>query len=318
MKIVSIGELLVDLTQTGTDKNGIPQYAANPGGAPANVAVAASLMGAEAAFIGKVGCDSFGMMLRDTLKSKNVDISGLLLDKSAPTTLAVVSLDSDGERSFSFYRKNTADIKLAANEVNYSLIDKCDILHFGSVSLTNEPSAGAVVSAVEYAKTNGKIVSYDPNYRPLLWEDETSAVTKMRDLLKSVDIIKASDDEALLLTGEKDIKSAAKKLLGEGIGIVLVTLGERGAYYLTEFCDGYCDGFTGETADTNGAGDTFFGTFLSLADDYESLRRNDGGALAEAVRFSCAAAGLSTRKNGAIPSMPTKEQTLLFMTHYGK
>lgn len=318
MNIVSIGELLVDLTQTGTDKNGIPQYAANPGGAPANVAVAASLMGAKTAFIGKVGCDSFGMMLSETLKSKNVDTSGLILDKSAPTTLAAVSLDSDGERSFSFYRKNTADIKLATDEVDYSLIDKCDILHFGSVSLTDEPSAGAVASAVEYAKTNGKIVSYDPNYRPLLWNDKTAAVAKMRELLKFVDIIKVSDDEAVLLTGEADIKAAAKKLLGEGIGIVLVTLGEKGAYFLTEFCEGYHDGFTGETADTNGAGDTFFGTFLSQVSDYQSLKENRGGVLDEAVRFSCAAAGLSTRKSGAIPSMPSKEETVEFIAHYGK
>lgn len=318
MKIVTIGELLVDLTQTGIDENGIPQYSANPGGAPANAAVAASLMGAEAAFIGKVGADSFGMMLADTLKSKNVDVCGLIQDKLNPTTLAVVSLDEKGERSFSFYRKDGADVMLTADEINTKLIDECDILHFGSVSLTDEPSASAVRFAVEYAKNAGRVISYDPNYRPLLWNDKSRAVAEMRSLLKFVDIIKVSDEETILLTGENDIESAAKSLHGEGTGIVLVTLGEKGAYYLTDNAQGYVPAFTGTVADTNGAGDTFLGTFLTYAEDYSALLKNENGLLTEAVTFACAAAGLSTRKSGAIPSMPTKTEVEEFISHYRK
>ncbi len=318
MRILTVGELLVDLTQTGTDKNGIPQYSANPGGAPANAAVAASLMGAETAFIGKVGDDSFGRMLADTLKSKNVDISGIIYDKFNPTTLAVVSVDPGGERNFSFYRGGSADVKLSPDEINTKFLDECDILHFGSVSLTDEPSASAVKYAVKYAKQAGKIISYDPNYRPLLWNDEARAMAEMRALLKFVDIIKASDEEALMLTGENDIESAARNLHKEGIGIVLVTLGEKGAYYLTDYAQGYVPAFTGKTADTNGAGDTFLGTFLTFAGNYDSLLKNENGILLKAVEFSCAAAGLSTGKSGAIPSMPSKEETESFIAHYRK
>lgn len=318
MKIVTIGELLVDLTQTGADINGIPQYSANPGGAPANVAVAASLMGAETAFIGKVGNDSFGKTLTDTLLSKNVDISGIVLDDVNPTTLAVVSLDTKGDRSFSFYRNGSADVMLAEKEVNTKIIDECGILHFGSVSLTDEPSASAIRFAVEYAKNAGKIISYDPNYRPLLWNDKKCAIAEMRSLLKFVDIIKVSDEEALLLTDEETAESAARKLHSEGISIALVTMGEKGAYYYTEYANGFVPAFTGKVADTNGAGDTFLGTFLTFADSFYSLVKNENGVLQKAVSFSCAAAGLSTRKSGAIPSMPARSDVEEFISHYHK
>ncbi len=318
MKIMTIGELLVDLTQTGINENGIPQYSANPGGAPANVAVAASLMGAESAFVGRVGDDAFGKMLAQTLSSKNIDISHLSFDDEHPTTLAIVSLDDKGDRSFSFYRKGGADTFLSKCNADASFIEKFDIIHFGSVSLTDEPSASAIKHTVETAKAMGKIVSYDPNYRPLLWSDEAVAVAKMCALLKNIDIIKVSDEEALLLTGEGDIKSAAKSLLDEGIGIILVTLGENGAYYLTKYAEGFCPAYTGKVADTNGAGDTFLGTFLTSVDDLDALIKNKDGSLQKAVSFACAAAGLSTRKSGAIPSMPTKNEVADFILHYGK
>lgn len=315
MKIMTIGELLVDLTQTGVNENGIPQYSANPGGAPANVAVAASLMGAETAFVGRVGDDAFGKMLAQTLSSKNIDISHLVFDEQHPTTLAIVSLDDRGERSFSFYRKDGADTKLTTNDADATFIEKFDIIHFGSVSLTDEPSASAIEHTVKSAKKLGKIVSYDPNYRPLLWSDEAVATAKMRALLKFIDIIKVSDEEALMLTGEGNIKSAAKSLLNEGIGIVLVTLGEKGAYYLTEYAEGSCPAFTGEVADTNGAGDTFLGTFLTCVENFDALKRNENGSLSSAVRFACGSAGLSTRKSGAIPSMPAKSEVEDFILH---
>ncbi len=318
MNIVTAGELLVDLTQTGADENEIPCYAANPGGAPANVAVAASLMGCKTAFIGKVGNDSFGKMLINVLKSKNVDISGICFDENHPTTMAVVSVDPRGERSFSFYRKDCADVSLECEEADLSLIDNCDIFHFGSVSLTDEPSKSTVKFLVEYAYSKNKIISYDPNYRPLLWNDKAASIAEMRSLLKFVDIIKVSDDEAFMLTGKSGVCEAAEVLLKEGIKIVLVTMGEKGAYYLSEYADGFVQAFTGKVADTNGAGDTFLGAFLSEITDFNSLCKNFGNSLENSVRFACGAAGLSTTKCGAIPSMPGREQTLNFIHNYGK
>ena len=317
MKIVTMGELLIDLTQIG-EGDGVPVYAANPGGAPANVAVAASLSGADAAFIGKVGNDAFGEQLINTLKSKNVDISGIIKDNERRTTLATVSLDEKGERSFAFYRSGCADINMSADELSYALIEKADIFHFGSVSLTDEPSASATRQAVIHAKNSGAIITYDPNYRPLLWPNEETAKAEMHDVLKYVDIIKASDEEAFMLTDTKDAESAAKALLKIGIKIVLVTLGDKGAYFASENACGSVDAFTGKVADTNGAGDTFFGNFLARADNLNSLCKNTDGALENAVRFACAAAGLSTGRSGAIPSMPTKAETEAFMNSYVK
>ncbi|MGN1478877.1 MAG: carbohydrate kinase [Acutalibacteraceae bacterium] len=315
MKIVSVGELLVDLTQMGVDERGVPIYAANPGGAPANLAVAASLSGADAAFIGKVGDDSLGNMLINTLKSKNVDISGVIKDKHRPTTLAAVSLDADGERSFSFYRSGCADASMSADELDYDLIKSADILHFGSVSLSCEPSAAATVAAVKAAKESGAIISYDPNYRPLLWNSESEAAAKMKEVLKFVDIVKVSEEELSILTDESDIRSGARKLLKSGARLAVVTLGADGAYYMSATSDGFSKGYKTETVDTNGAGDTFFGAFLSRIENFDTFLI-DGKKIADALSFACAAAAYSVGKSGAIPAMPDCEQTLRFMKTY--
>ncbi len=305
MKIVTIGELLVDLTQTG-EQGGIPQYAANPGGAPANVAVAASLMGCETSFIGKVGNDSFGYMLVDTLRNKNVDVSSVVMSDEFKTTLAVVSLDNRGERSFSFYRKNCADVNLKKEEINIDLIKSADVFHFGSVSLTDEPCFSAVEYAVKLAKKNRAVISYDPNFRPLLWSNKNKAVAKMRSLLKYVDIIKVSEDELEIITGEADLHRGADVLLNLGVSVVLVTLGENGAFYKTTKQSGRCGGTRDSVADTNGAGDTYLGAFLSKFTTLENFVNNTDNSLDEANSFACVAAGISVTKSGAIPSMPTK------------
>ena len=177
--ITTVGEILIDLTQTGISDNGIPIYTANPGGAPANVAVAASKLGAKTAFIGKVGNDSFGRFLCDTLKKYNVSTDGVITDKSANTTLAVVSVNENGERSFSFYRKNSADTLLSENEITDLQMSNTHILHFGSVSLTDEPSRTATISAVRRAKNLGATITYDPNYRESLWNSLDEAVERM-------------------------------------------------------------------------------------------------------------------------------------------
>ena len=308
MKIVSIGEILIDLTQKGFDENGVPVYAANPGGAPANVAVAASLMGADSAFIGKAGNDALGKMLKDTLTSKNVDVSGLKIEDKLNTTLALVSVDEKGDRSFSFYRDKTADVSLTKEDVPQELIRNADILHFGSVSLTDEPSASATAFAVESASKLGKVISYDPNFRPLLWKDKDVAISKMKSLLKFVDIIKVSEEELELLSGKSDLNDGADELIKRGISFVIVTLGENGAFYKTQNYSGSQKAFAGKVADTNGAGDTFFGTFLSQTEDFGELLKNKDKA-GEYIKFACAAAGLSVTRSGAIPAMPTYWRT---------
>lgn len=306
--ITTVGEILIDLTQTGISDNGIPIYTANPGGAPANVAVAASKLGAKTAFIGKVGNDSFGRFLCDTLKKYNVSTDGVITDKSANTTLAVVSVNENGERSFAFYRKNSADTLLSEYEIIDLHLSNTHILHFGSVSLTAEPSRTATISAVKRAKSFGAVISYDPNYRESLWSGLDEAVEQMKKPLDLVDILKVSDEELPLISEKTDVEDGAKYLCDKyNIKLVLVTLGAKGAYYRFKDCSGIVDGVSVTVADTNGAGDTFFGAFLSRMAHMGKYNPSDltEDEIKDMLAFSNNAAAITTSRSGAIPAMPT-------------
>ena len=304
--IVTIGEILIDLTYSGREK-GVPVYVANPGGAPANVAVAAARLGADSAFIGKVGNDYYGGFLRETLTENKVDVSGMLTDASAPTTLAVVSLTDSGERSFSFYRRNCADTLLSSGEISLDLLRDTRFLHFGSVSLTDDPARSATLFAAQKAKELGATVTYDPNYRANLWNSEEEAVERMKSVLGFVDILKISDEELPLLTGTDDPEAGTRQLFDEyGISLILLTLGPDGAYYRRGDETGRAEGFKVKVADTNGAGDTFFGAFLSRMAALGIYKPGELSSeqLFESVRTANLAASLTTSRHGAIPAMP--------------
>ena len=304
--LVTIGEILIDLTYSGRDK-GVPVYTANPGGAPANVAVAAARLGADAAFIGKVGRDYYGDFLRATLTENGVDISGMLVDNDAPTTLAVVSVSETGERSFSFYRRNCADTLLSSEEISTELLGNTRFLHFGSVSLSDDPARTATLFAAQKAKELGAVVTYDPNYRANLWNSEEEAVERMKSVLGFVDILKISDEELPLLTGTDDPVEGTRQLSDTyGISLILLTLGPDGAFYRRGEETGKAEGFKVKVADTNGAGDTFFGSFLSrmIALGIYRPEQLTSEQLYESVRTANLAASLTTSRHGAIPAMP--------------
>ena len=304
--VVTIGEILIDLTYSGRDK-GVPVYTANPGGAPANVAVAAARLGADAAFIGKVGRDYYGDFLRTTMTENGVDITGMLVDNNAPTTLAVVSLSETGERSFSFYRRNCADTLLCSEEISTELLGNTHFLHFCSVSLTDDPARTATLFAAQKAKELGTVVTYDPNYRANLWNSEEEAVERMKSVLGFVDILKISDEELPLLTGTDDPIEGTRQLSDTyGISLILLTLGPDGAFYRRGEETGKAEGFKVKVADTNGAGDTFFGSFLSRMAALGIYRPEQLSSeqLYESVRTANLAASLTTSRHGAIPAMP--------------
>ena len=243
MDILSIGEILIDLTQTGVNAKGVPLYAANPGGAPANLSVAASRLGARTAFIGKVGDDAFGRYLTDVLKKDGVDVSALAVDAMHPTSLAVVSVDANGERSFTFYRRSHADTMLMEEEIQDFLLRKAHMVHFGSVSLTAEPARGSVLSAIRRARSYGAVITYDPNYRARLWDDPREAIIVMRQPLPLVDILKVSEEELPLLSGSEDWEEGSRRLMEKGISLILVTLGEAGCFYRLGHLTGRVHGF---------------------------------------------------------------------------
>ena len=303
--ITAIGEVLIDLTQSGVNDQGIPRFDANPGGAPANLAVAAARLGARTAFIGRVGRDSFGGYLRRCLQENGVDVRSLSVDPKERTTLAVVALHERGERTFSFYRDPSADVNLRPEHIPQGLLDNTRILHFGSVSLTADPSRTATLQAAKAAKAGGAYVSYDPNYRASLWPDEKTAVETMRAPLAMVDILKVSDEELPLLAGTGDLPEGSRRLAEQGPRLVLVTLGANGAFYRFDGRTGHVPGVPCVVGDTNGAGDTFLGAALSRLVKLRSLEEMTVSELERIVAFANKAASITASRHGAIPAMPT-------------
>ena len=306
--ITAVGEILIDLTQSGVNEQGIPRFDANPGGAPANLAVAASRLGASTAFIGKVGRDGFGDFLRGCLVENGVDVTGMVIDQVQHTTLAVVALDPSGERHFSFYRDPSADVNLNESEISAEQLKNTRFLHFGSVSLTAEPARSATLYAARTAKELGAVISYDPNYRASLWSDEKTAVARMLEPLPLVDVLKVSDEELPLLTGTDDLEAGSAQLAEKGIALILVTLGPKGAFYRFRGQTGLVPGVPCKVGDTNGAGDTFFGATLSQLAKLGGLDALTVPELERIVALANKAASITTSRHGAIPAMPTLEE----------
>ncbi len=295
--ICALGELLVDLTPAGISETGMQLFERNPGGAPANVAAAGARLGLRTAFIGKVGGDGHGRFLRSALQREGVDLSGLMTDPSVSTTLAFVELDENGDRSFSFVRRGCGDTMLRPEEADEELIRSSRVLHLGTLSLTDEPARSALYRAVSVAEAAGVPISCDLNWRAPLWPDRSAFVRESEKLLGHVSLLKATDEEAALITGENDYKKAAASLKSRfGIGTVAITLGDRGAYSEGE----ECPAFPAKAADTTGAGDCFWAAWL-----YDRLSGAGRG-----LPFACAAASLCVRRRGAIPAMPTLGEVL--------
>lgn len=302
--ITAVGEILIDLTQTGVNENGIPVFTANPGGAPANVAVAAARLGAHTAFIGKTGDDELGAFLRRVLEHDHVDCSGLRTGEQV-TTMAIVSIDGAGERSFRFVRG--ADCQLPPEEVEQSLVTGNKFLHFGSVSLTQGPARDGTLFAVRTARESGVLVSYDPNYRPALWRSEAEAIEWMAKPLPLVDVIKLSEEELPLITGTDELEEGSRRLAEQGISLVLVTLGGKGSFCRWKNECITVPGVSVSIADTNGAGDTFLGAVLSrlCSRGNRPLEKLELSELSDILQFANRAAAITCSRSGAIPAMPS-------------
>lgn len=307
MDITAIGEILIDLTQTGVNEMGVPQFSANPGGAPANVAVAASRLGAKTAFLGKVGNDGFGAYLRQVLADNGVDCRGLRTG-DLHTTMAIVSVDETGERSFRFVRG--ADRELPPEGVDEDEVLRSKILHFGSVSLTAGLSRNATIFAARTAHRRGGLVSYDPNYRPALWNNQAEAAEWMTIPLPLVDIIKLAEEEFPLITGTADLEEGSRVLEERGISLILVTLGSEGVFCRWKGETWKQPGIPVKVADTNGAGDSFFGAVLSrlCTRKQEPLEGLERAELKDILAFANRAAAFTCSRSGAIPAMPTRAE----------
>ena len=308
--VVALGELLIDFTCNGVSPQGNLMYEANPGGAPCNVLALLAKMGRRTAFVGKVGSDQFGQLLRETGADAGIDMDALVMDPNAHTTLAFVKTAENGDRDFSFYRDPGADMMLRGDEVPEDLIAGARIFHFGSLSLTNEPVRGATQKAVALARESGAVISFDPNLRPPLWGSLEHAKEQIAWGLSQCDVVKIADNELLFMTGEEDFDAGAAELKRRfpNLRLINVTAGAQGSYSYYNGMKAFQPGVTlGGVIETTGAGDTFCGSVLNylLEHGLENLTEGD---LAQMLRTANAAAYLVTTKRGAIRSMPEPEQ----------
>lgn len=302
---IGIGEILIDFTPAGV--NGPSAlFQQNLGGAVTNVACAMAKFGWRSGFIGKAGNDGFGLFCAKTLRDTGVDISGLQLSAIHETTLAFVQLSNTGDRSFTFYRKNAADVSLETAEVNLEMVENTRIFHFGGVSLTDEPARSATLYAVQRAKEAGALIAFDPNLRLNLWNNSAEAQEVLLDALPLADVIKFSEDEQLFLfdtIDESVLYNLYKRL---GTKMLVLTRAEKGA---TAFLNGRLfnsRAYEVEVVDTTGAGDCFLaGVLHGLLKLDKSIEAISIGETERLLSFANAAGSLVCRGKGVVNALPS-------------
>jgi fructokinase len=304
--VAALGELLIDFTPAGKSTAGNALFERNPGGGPPNLLTALARLGGKGAFIGKVGSrDQFGRYLQEVLTDNGIDAAGLRFSDEVNTTLAFVHLDDRGDRSFSFYRNPGADMMLREEEVDLGIIDAARIFHFSSLSLTAEPVRSTTKKILEYARKSGKIISYDPNWRPPLWASDAAAKEWMEYGLQYTDILKISETELEFLTGETELEPGSRIFYDRGIKLVIITLGPKGCYYRCGAGTGHLPTYNTKVVDTTGSGDAFLGGLLyhisRLEGGLEELTKEKIEAILD---FSNAVGALCATKRGGVPAMP--------------
>ena len=310
--VVALGELLIDFATVSTDAEGYPTMAAHPGGAPANFLAALTKFGAKTALLGKIGSDTFGKLLLGTLQRAGIDTRGMVVSGDVFTTLAFVTFDEHGDREFAFSRKPGADTCIRFDELDLSVIEEARVFHFGTLSLTDEPARSATYQAVAYAKSRGKLITYDPNLRKPLWKDLDTAKEQLIWGLSQADVVKISDEEVEFLFGLGVEAGAAHILENYGVKLVFVTCGAEGCYFKNAMASGHVPSLSGiHVIDTTGAGDIFGGSALwKLLQTGKAPEALTAEELTDLVRFACTSAGLSTTRSGGISSVPAYTEIL--------
>lgn len=316
--ILALGEILIDFTPVKNETGKI-QYEQNAGGAPANVLAAISKLGTKTGFIGCVGDDQFGHFLTDFLNSCGIDNSNLKVSNTHHTTLAFVHLKEDGDRDFSFYRNPGADQMIDEADICEEMFENLKVFHFGSLSLTDEPSRGATLKAIGLAREKGCIVSYDPNLRPKLWRTLDEAKEQILSVMDRVDILKISEEELLFLTGKEDVEKGSRLLCDVfKIPLIMVTLGSEGCAVRQGASYGIVAGIKVRAVDTTGAGDSHLGAML-----FQIMKQDKRpeyipfDILLEFASFANHQAAYVTTRFGSAEIMPTYEQVTVVMKNGG-
>ena len=312
-KIVALGEVVSDIYRGEEISDVELGFVARPGGAPANVAVAASRLGSEAAFVGSVGEDLFGDFILRALESEGVETNGVSRRRPPTrTSLAFVEIAPDGDREFTFYRSSpAADELLSAEDVTEDLVAGASFVNFGSIPLIREPARSATHRIAELAREDDVPVAFDVNFREHLWENREAAREAVDPLLDLSTIVKLGDDELEPLLGTADVEEATRTLLDRGVLLVLISKGPEGAFYATGEFKGEVPAFDiDEVVDATGAGDAFLAaTLVHLSDEPFTEER-----VREAALRGCAAGALACTQYGAMSALPTKKDLERFMS----
>jgi len=314
MRVLCFGELLIDMVspRPDADLGSATQFLKAPGGAPANVAVGLSRLGIASAFVGSVGDDPFGHFLREVVGREGVDVSGVKMSKNR-TTIAFVATKSDGSKEISFYRNPGADADFSARDLP-DLRD-VSIFHCGSVSLSQEPCRHAQFEAARRVRSDGGLISFDPNWRPSLWDDFHDARKQIWRMMELSDVVKVADEEWEFITGTSDFQAGAKLIRDAGPRLVLQTRGADGAAFDFEGGAGEVAGLSVPAIDTLGAGDAFVAGFLAELARAGSLEGIlNAQEMTNAVRFANACGALATQKAGAIPSLPSHAEVAAMLS----
>jgi len=310
--IVAIGEVVADIYRDESPSPVELPFTARPGGAPANVAVAASRLGEEAAFAGSVGRDLFGDFILRALEAEGVDTAAVRrCEPPTRTSLAFVEIGEDGDRSFTFYRSDpAADELISPEDVSEEFLSGASFVNFGSILLIKDPARSAVRRTAELARELNVPAAFDVNFREHLWPGVGAAREAVDPLLDLSAIVKLGDDEISPLLGTESPEEAAKQLLGRGVSLVLVSLGPEGAFYATRDFSGEVPAFEVEVVDATGAGDAFLAaTLVHLSEGSPDEKR-----VREAVRRGTAAGALACTDYGAMRALPTKDELERFIT----
>lgn len=313
-KLFSIGEVLIDFIplDKGVALKDVLSFERAPGGAPANVAAAVAKYGGESSMISKLGNDAFGDFLVEVLVQAGVNTDHIFRTDEANTGLAFVSLKKNGERDFSFYRNPSADLLLEADELDESLFEEGDYLHFCSVDLVESPMKYAHQKAINMVKSKRGIISFDPNVRLPLWKNEQDCRNTILEFLPLAHIVKISDEELEFITGISDEKEALKSLFQGDVKVVVYTQGGKGASVITRDSECFKQGYKINAVDTTGAGDAFIGGFLSILLKNNVEKSNlkvyveEHGL--ELLSFANASGALTTTKKGGISALPTLQE----------
>ncbi len=313
-RIVAIGEVVADIYRDESSSAVELPFTARPGGAPANVAVAAARLGEEAAFAGSVGRDLFGDFILRALEAEGVQTSAVRrCEPPTRTSLAFVEIGEDGDRSFTFYRSDpAADELISAEDISEELLSGASFVNFGSIMLIKDPARSAVHKAAHLARDLNVPTAFDVNFREHLWPSVEAARDAVDPLLDLSTIVKLGDDEVAPLLGTESTEEAAQQLLGRGVSLVLVSRGPDGAFYATQEFSGEVPSYEVEVVDATGAGDAFLAaTLVHLSED--SKGSFDEERVREALRRGTAAGALACTDYGAMRALPSKSELERFM-----